>query len=483
MDQNVDFFGADQIQNPQYPDIHPLSQENPLTNDEFKAYTNANDANMNDLQFKLDNFQKNQQDFQKKFEQMQDDLLNQIRNFMKNLHDGLSIPPPGVEKEHEVIKDTELLSTEDIQPLLVQEPLQDSDIHQLIEECSTKIFEEQEVKNIVEQPAGHGNRSIQSLQNFRVVHKSSISLNTSQISSIHAIAPILLTKESEHLLSMGYEHLSITPEMESAEVTESNAENLLPIPSECEVTLEDKRECDEPISENIPVCDNFDTFFDSKIDDDISVYNDDFEDIEYVKASIFDPEIVNIEEENGVEVENVVQQEEEEIDLEDISQIQDVVLREKLLSIIRLICNIESLNDNSTADHVLNYFESDNSVLDNFSPEFETFCNHSEETRSGNTTHANYSLPEYDSFCFEIEPDQERLINLMKNDIPDNSSNDPLLEETDLFLYNNSIPPGIENFTDDPEGDIRFLEELLINDSILSHESSDSNFEENPSIP
>nr|GEZ60846.1 hypothetical protein [Tanacetum cinerariifolium] len=55
-----------------------------------------------------------------------------------------------------------------------------------------------------------------------------------------------------------------------------------------------------------------------------------------------------------------------------------------------------------------------------------------------------------------------------------------LLEEIDLFLSDNSIPPGIENV--DPEGDIHFLEELLINDSILSHESSDSNFEENPLI-
>nr|GEX94202.1 hypothetical protein [Tanacetum cinerariifolium] len=42
---------------------------------------------------------------------------------------------------------------------------------------------------------------------------------------------------------MRYEHFSITPETESNEVTESNAENLLPIPSKCEVTLEDKIEC------------------------------------------------------------------------------------------------------------------------------------------------------------------------------------------------------------------------------------------------
>nr|GEW42762.1 hypothetical protein [Tanacetum cinerariifolium] len=231
---------------------------------------------------------------------------------------------------------------------------------------------------------------------------------------------------------MGYEHLSITLETESDKVTESNAKNVLPIPSECEVTSEDKRECDELVCVN-----HSDTFSDSKIDDDISVYDDDFEDIEYVEASLLDPEIVSIEEENGVEEENVVQREEEEVDLKDISQVQDVVLREKLFSITRLISNIESLNENSTPDRVFNSFESDNSLFDNYSPEFKTFCDHSEETRS---------------------------------------------EEVDLFLSDNSIPSGIENFANDPERDIHFLEGLLIDDSILSHESSDFNFEDISSI-
>nr|GFB96675.1 hypothetical protein [Tanacetum cinerariifolium] len=77
----------------------------------------------------------------------------------------------------------------------------------------------------------------------------------------------------------------------------------------------------------------------------------------------------------------------------------------------------------------------------------------------------------------------ERLINLVENDILDNSSNDPLLKEVDLFLSDDSIPPGIENVVDDPEGDIHFLEELLIDNSILSYESSDSNFEDSPLIP
>nr|GFB14274.1 hypothetical protein [Tanacetum cinerariifolium] len=69
----------------------------------------------------------------------------------------------------------------------------------------------------------------------------------------------------------------------------------------------------------------------------------------------------------------------------------------------------------------------------------------------------------------QIKPGQERLINLVENGNSD-SSNDPLLEEVDLFLSDNSIPSGIENVANDPEGDIHFLEELLINDSILSHE-------------
>nr|GEU65563.1 hypothetical protein [Tanacetum cinerariifolium] len=388
------------------------------------------------------------------------------------------------------------------------EPPQNSDIHQLIEECSVEVPEEQKQKiedtmfdlvtichhkqflfihddidNLIESALDSKLLSINSIKSQRLDKKEQeVKIVEEQPAERRNLTPILSTKELENSLSMGYEHLSITPETKSDEVTESNAKNLLPIPSECEVALEDKRECTVPISENFPDCDNHsDTFSDSKINDDISVYDDDFEDIEYVEASLLDSEIFSIEEENGIEEENVVQREEEEVDLEDISQVQDVVIREKLFSITRLISNIKSLNDNSTPDRVFNSFESDNSLLDNFLPEFETFCDKSEETRSGNTTHANYSLPEYDLFCFEIEHDQERLINLVKNDNSD-SSNDPLLEEVDLFLSDNSIPPGIENVVDDPEGDICFLEELLIDDSILSHESFD-NFEENPSIP
>nr|GFB55575.1 hypothetical protein [Tanacetum cinerariifolium] len=41
---------------------------------------------MNNLQLKFDNFQRNQKDFQKKFEQKQDDFHNQMMQFMQNLY-------------------------------------------------------------------------------------------------------------------------------------------------------------------------------------------------------------------------------------------------------------------------------------------------------------------------------------------------------------------------------------------------------------
>nr|GFC56376.1 hypothetical protein [Tanacetum cinerariifolium] len=57
-----------------------------------------------------------------------------MRNFMQSFHDGPPIPPPGVDKEHEATTNTELPSTEDIQPLPVQEPPQNSDMRQPIRE-------------------------------------------------------------------------------------------------------------------------------------------------------------------------------------------------------------------------------------------------------------------------------------------------------------------------------------------------------------
>ncbi|GJS31151.1 hypothetical protein Tco_0491771 [Tanacetum coccineum] len=262
------------------------------------------------------------------------------------------------------------------------------------------------------------------------------------------ITPVLSTEEPDNSLSMGDEHLSTIPVTESDEVIKSSVENLVLILRELE-GIPDKL-CDIPTCDNdrinveselVESLINRDTsiVYSSKIDplleefagelariapipqriveadfdpnDDTLSDDDSFEDIEYVDASPPDSEIVSLEEVND-------DQEEKEFDLEDIFQIQDVILREKLLNINRLISNIESLKDNTTPDCVLNYpssfpipivdsdsffEESDTSLshLDNSLPEFETSSDHTEETRSGSTiTHANYSLPGYDSFLF-----------------------------------------------------------------------------------
>ncbi|GKB34676.1 hypothetical protein Tco_0879618 [Tanacetum coccineum] len=178
-------------------------------------------------------------------------------------------------------------------------------------------------------------------------------------------------------------------------------------------------------------------------DHDISSDDDSYENIEYVEASSLNLEYDSLEEENE-------DQEEKEFDLEDIFQIQDVILREKLLNIHRLIANIEYLKNNPTPNFVFkspssfpisvvdsdSFFEESDTSLDNSLPVFETFSDHTEEARSGSTTtHANYSLPEYDSFLFDIEPDQEGLISI-------DNSNDPLLElpEFESFHFDPSFP-------------------------------------------
>ncbi|GJT70870.1 hypothetical protein Tco_1030156 [Tanacetum coccineum] len=287
------------------------------------------------------------------------------------------------------------------------------------------------------------------------------------------ITPVLPIEEPDNSLSMGDEHLDTT----------LSIENLVPIPSEFEGISDDTSDvpnCDNNRinveSDLVESLSNRDTsiVYSSKIDpileefagelahiapippgiveadfdpnDDTSSDDDSFENIEYVDASPSYSELDSLEEENE-------DQEEKEFNLEDIFQIQDVILREKLLNVHRLISNIESLEVNPTPDRVLespspfpipvadsdSFLEKSDtpfSYLDNSLPEFETSSDYTEETRSGSTTtHANYSLPEYDSFLFEIEPDQEVLISI------DNSNNFLLeLPEFESFHFDPSFP-------------------------------------------
>ncbi|GJZ11333.1 hypothetical protein Tco_0546092 [Tanacetum coccineum] len=169
-------------------------------------------------------------------------------------------------------------------------------------------------------------------------------------------------------------------------------------------------------------------------DHDISSDDDSYENIEYVEASP-----LNLEYDN-------------------------VILREKLLNVHLLITNIESLKNNPTPDFVFKSpslfpipvvdsdsffeeFDTSLSHLDNSLPKFETFSNHTEETRSGSTTtHANNSLPEYDSFLFEIELDQEGLTGIVISD----NSNDPLLKLPEFESFHFDFDPSFPHPPPEP---------------------------------
>nr|GEV02256.1 hypothetical protein [Tanacetum cinerariifolium] len=397
--QNVDFSGPDQIQTQQYPDQiqtlqYPDVQENSLTSGEFEAYTISNNANMNDIQFKLDNFQKKQQDFQEKFEQMQDDFQNQMWNFMQNFHDGLLIPPPGEDKEPEATTDTELSSTKDIQPLPVQEPPQNSEICQLIrEECFVEVPEEQKQ-----------NMEKTMLDLVKICHHKQFICMYDNVEDL--IEGNLDTK----LLSIKSQCL-VKKEQEVKNVEEQPAEQI----------NSDKLDshCFNVESDFVESLLNRDTFIDfsSKFDfsgklahikPEIPKFDFDFEEeIRLIESLLYDNSFPRPPEELNAEIADTI--------------IESILLLPILVQ-----------DGNSQQEEIDIVIKTDDVLL-----------------------------PSDDN----------------------DDDYDLLLGEADLFLSDNSLPPGIENVADDPERDVHFLEELLINDSILSHESYDSNFEDNLSIP
>nr|GEU97472.1 hypothetical protein [Tanacetum cinerariifolium] len=503
--QNVDFSGSDQIQTLQYPDVNSPSPEIiSIAYHSKKSHKSYSKPGKPFFAIQCSQPEDSNELFQKRLEDLKelaeyDQSTSTDRPIF--LNDNEDHPVQNRESPENSSEETFVSKTN-------QEPPQDSNMHQLIDECCEEVLEEQkqnmektmldlvkiyhhkqflyihndvddliksaldskllsiisinsqrldkkeqEVKKVEEQPAGRRNRAEKSLQNFRVIHKSSMSFkNTSQISSIHSIAPILSTKEPKHLLSMGYEHFSITPETESDAVIESNAENLLQIPSKCEVTLEDEIKCDMPAKdESFSI---FTTFSNPLFKD-----NDDLD-----------------------------SSDDESLPDEDVPAEEFKIYSNPLF-------DEDEINSDKLDPHCFNV-ESDfvESLLNR-----DTFIDFSSKFDfSGELAHIKPDIPKFD---FDFEEEIRLIENLLYDNLfprPPEELNaeiaDTIIEsiplpiqvqdgEADLFLFDNSIPPGIENMANDPEGDVRFLEELLINDSILSHESYDSNFEDNPLIP
>ncbi|GKB41925.1 hypothetical protein Tco_0886867 [Tanacetum coccineum] len=219
-----------------------------------------------------------------------------------------------------------------------------------------------------------------------------------------AITPILPTVEPDNSLSIGDEHLSTIPEKE-----ESSVEDLVLIPTSK---------------------DHFEILLDSN--DDYSSSDDDSlcsEDIDYVDASPPNFELFSLEEVKDFDPEDG------DIDTDILLTIKDDILREKLLNINLLIAKIEALKDNPTpsSDFVTkspstspNSFLEETNIFYNSLPEFETFCFNLEEKSSGNpTSYTNLSLPDYEAFFCDSEPDSGDFTMDVVEDIFDNPTREP----------------------------------------------------------
>nr|GFA58487.1 hypothetical protein [Tanacetum cinerariifolium] len=264
-----------------------------------------------------------------------------------------------------------------------------------------------------------------------------------------AVTPILFTEEPDNSLSMGDEHLDTIPATESDEVIKSSVENLIPIPSESESIPEHM--CDVPFHDNSPPLDvSKDKIEDlSESNEEFSLIDDDsfsIDNIDYVEASPPDSELVSLE------VMEIVIPEVGGIDDDILLTIKNDILREKLTK------------SSSTS---LNSLLEETNTFDNSLPEFETFCFDVEEISSGSpTTHFDSSL--YASFIFDLSinpfppADKSDFYEFFDELIPFISP-----PEYDCFLF--KVEPNSRDFTKDVVEDISLTKEPQVHNALPTH--------------
>nr|GEU40533.1 hypothetical protein [Tanacetum cinerariifolium] len=254
---------------------------------------------------------------------------------------------------------------------------------------------------------------------------------------------------------MGYEHLSTILETESNEVIESGVKNLVQIPSECELTSDDESEFDVPVKdESSPI---FTTFSNPLFD-----CNDDFT----------------------------------SSDDESLSSDEDVLMKNfKVYS--NSLFDDEEINSNKVYPHYFNVRSdlikclSNRDTLFDSSLKFdylEEFFGELMPTSIVNEERIKRYHEEYISLMEKLlainlfpRPLENfhanTIIETLPTSIPVEDS-DSQREEIDMFTNTDDLMlPGIESNDYDSEGNIHFLEELLVNDSISLPENESSNFD------
>nr|GEX20098.1 hypothetical protein [Tanacetum cinerariifolium] len=373
MDQNTDSSGFDQIQPPQYPVIHHPSQE--ISEKVFQAKLN---------------------------------LMKSIQTFLEKF----SYYPFGVMPK--------VLSQAwerffEIKHAFTNKQYQPEEIQELI--C--KLLED--VRNIREELAEYINSPSWNYPTFYDNDEELFIQNKEYLeNSSNAIAPDLPTVEPKYSLSMGYEHLSTTPETKLDEVINSSAKNLVPIPSEYEVTSDDESEYDVPIKDESSQA--FTTFSNPFFDD-----NDDF------------------------------------TSSDDESVFEEDVLIENFKVYSNPLFDDGEINSDNIDPH---YFNSESNLI-------KSLLNR--DTLIDSSPKFDFLLKEFSELNVEIT--DTIVESLSPSPIPVEDS-DSLMDEIDLFLATDDLlPPSIESDDYDSEGDIHFLEELHSDDSIPLLENESSNFD------
>nr|GEU67241.1 hypothetical protein [Tanacetum cinerariifolium] len=284
--------------------------------------------------------------------------------------------------------------------------------------------------------------------------------------SFDAITPNFSITDS---LSIGDEHLSTNSEMESNEVIKYSVKNLVPIPSESEVTSDNESECDVPVNdESSPIFTTFlNPLFDCNDDftssDEKSLSNEDipmenfkiysnplFDDEEIISTKI-DPHYFNVE-----------------------------------FNILESLLNRDTLIDSSPKfDYLLEEFSGELAHVDPIPPGIaEADFDLEEEIRLvENLSYDNSSPRPSEELNAEIY--DTLLESLSPSPIPVEDS-DSHMEEIDLFFATDELMPlGIENDDYDSKGDIHFLKYLLSKDPVPLPENESSNFDhhDDPSFP
>nr|GEZ57092.1 hypothetical protein [Tanacetum cinerariifolium] len=238
--------------------------------------------------------------------------------------------------------------------------------------------------------------------------------------------PDLQTKEPEYSLSMGDEHVSTIPETESDEVIKSSVKNLVPIPSESEVTSDNESKCDVPVNdESSPI---FTTFLNPLFE-----CNDDF-------TSSNDKSLSN-----------------EDVSMENFKIYSNPLFDNEIIS-----SKIDPHHSNSESDLIKSLLNRD--ILTIYYPKIDSFL---EEFSKSNSEISNATIESFSPSPIPVDSDS-------------------YMEEINLFLATDDLmPPGIKYDDYDSEGDIHFLEILLSDDPLPLPENESSNFDHHndPSFP